>query len=213
MDDLLKEYSGIIKHFGEDWVNNTINHTHPLFRILHEKVFLEDLNKYLKDLDTKKSITDQIHNKDQFWDICCELEIYSFLKQIGLKPKLHEKIEERETDILLEEQNLDLEITHLNIPNKVKDAMAHYDPEKKKVIDGKVVDLTYLNMERMRSYLDKKKFQKVYPTIVCFCTHIAGGYCYDLENLVKSDTYHIPEQVCALAIWKSKSILCLRENP
>jgi hypothetical protein len=92
--------------------------------------------------------------------------------------------------------------------------MAHYDPQKKKLIGGEEgFDLTYLNMERMRSYLHEKKFQNLYPTIVCFCTHIASGYCYDLENLVKSDIYHIPEQVCALAIWKSKSILCLCENP
>ena len=91
--------------------------------------------------------------------------------------------------------------------------MGRYDPEKKQVVGGKDFDLTYLNMERMRSYLDVKKFQNIYPTIVCFCTHIAEGYCYDLENLVKSDTYHIPKQVCALAIWKSKSILFLCENP
>lgn len=213
MDDSLKAYSGISKHFGEDWLNNTNNHTHSLFSILDEKVFLEDLDKYLKDLDTKKTITDQLRNKEQFWDIYYELEIAYFLKQVGLKPKLHETIQGKEIDILLEEQNLDLEIKHLNIPNRVKDAMGRYDPETKMVIGRKVFDLTYLNMERMRSYLEEKKFQNLYPTIVCFCTHIAGGYCYDLENLVKSSTYHIPEQVCALAIWKNKSILCLYENP
>jgi hypothetical protein len=131
MDASWKVYVGISKHFGEDWLNNTNNQTHPLFSIRHENDYLGDLDKYLKDVDTKRRTTDQLRNKEQFWNIYFELEIAYFLKQFGLKPKLHMKIQGRETDILLEEQKLVLEITHLNIPNKVKNAMGRYDPEAK----------------------------------------------------------------------------------
>ena len=210
----MKVYSGISKHFGEDWLNNINNHAHPLFSILHEKVFLEDLDKYLKDLDTKKTITDQLRNKEQFWDIYYELEIAYFLKQVGLKPKLHETIQGKEIDILLGEQNLDLEITHLDIPYKVKEAMNHWDSKEKKVIKGKEGnDLEDVNVKKMRDYLNNKTFQNVYPVIVVFCTHIMGGDYNDLKKLTEDKSYHLPDQVRALAIWKNKSILCLYENP
>jgi len=207
MDDLWKKHPEIVHHFGQKWMDNPQNSGHYLFKRCDETQFLKDLNEYLKDVDVKRRTTDQLHDKEQFWNIYYEFEIAYFLRKLGLKPKLHKKIQGREIDIFLEEQKVVLEITHLNIPEKVKSKIARFDPKSKRHIISECFDLTFLNMERMKRYLDEKKFQTIYPNIVCFCPDIASGQCYDLENLVESKDYRIPEEIYALALWKFKKIL------
>ena len=65
----------------------------------------------------------------------------------------------------------------------------------------------------MRSYLEDKPFQDVYPNIVCFCTDVRtrAGDCDDIGDLVA--TSQIPIQVSALAAWKSQEITCCFKNP
>lgn len=216
MIDQWKIYNGIYNHFGRDWLNDTANQTHPLFRVYREEInYFKSLDMYLKEIPTKKSITDQLHDKRQFWDVYYEFEINYFLKQFGLKPQLHNEIDGKETDILLEEQKVVLEITHLDIPYKVEEGLPHIDPTDKKTIVGKCYDISvYASAytRNMKRYLDQKRFQESYPNIVCFCTHLFSGDCRDLENLMNEKNYTITEKVSALAIWKDKRILCLFEN-
>jgi len=45
----------------------------------------------------------------------------------------------------------------------------------------------------MKSYLENKNFQELYPNIVCFCPEISSGKCYDMENLIEH--YQVSEKV------------------
>ena len=211
-------YPAIQKLFGEEWLNNPKNRaSHPLFQVCDETDYLASLNKYLLSLELQNSMgftkrtKDQLKNATQFFDIYYELEIAYFLIRHELRPKLHEKIGGIETDIFLEKHKLVVEIKHLRIPNKVDSGSRRLYPKSKCHDIPEAVDLTFINMERMKSYLDKKKFQSVYPNIVCFCPDISAGNCYDVEKLIAS--CNVPEEVSALALWRCKKTLCLFENP
>ena len=115
-----------------------------------------------------------------------------------------------ETDIFLEKENIVVEITHLHIPYRVEKESVHLDPNVKSHPTPKAVNMTFHNMEKMKSYLEEKNFQDIYPNIVCFCPEIASVKCYDLENLIKH--YKVTEKVSILAIWRHQKIKCFIEN-
>jgi len=212
------KYPVIQKLFGEKWLSDLKNRTnHPLFQNYSETDYLYNLNNYLSHIrSTKESVINELKNGDQFFDTYYELEIAYFLIQHGLKTELHKIIDDVETDIYIEENKVILEIKHLRIPIKVENASVRFNPKSKQHNSPKDFDKTYMNMERMRSYLNDKKFQRVFPNIVCFCPDIASGECYDIENLLDKSInpdFEIREEISALALWKHQKIKCLFENP
>jgi hypothetical protein len=217
MSDSLR-YHAIQKLFGEKWLNDSKNRAnHPLFSHCNEIDFLSTLNEYLDFIGcVNKSVVNDIKNGKQFFDTYFELEIAYFLKKLELKPKLHEIICGEETDIFLEEQKLVIEIKHLLNPDRVESKKVRINLKSKFQGVPEAIDLTYLNMERIRDYLLKKKFQEIYPIIVCFCPDTMFALqCYDIENLLNeliNPDYKIVE-VSALAFWRHKKIECLFVNP
>ncbi len=212
MKNSFRSYQEIERIIGVNWLNNPKNQHHPLFSI-GDEWYLQNLNLYLKNFQKRRSTRDQLRNPPQFWDIYYELEVAYFLKKHGLNPKLHEKIHGKETDIFLKQENLVIEIKHLNIPYKVEKKIKRFNPKEKSHPISIAVNTTYLNMERMRSYLEEKPFQNIYPNIVCYCPNIMAGHCYDLKNLIDKEQSQIPQEVSALAIWKHNEIKCCFENP
>jgi len=215
MEDFWRRYPSIKKIFGDEWLNDPINQmNHPLFRVCNEVDYLSSLNKYLDYLGgiarAKPTLT-QLKNKTQFFDIYYEFEIAYFLSKFGLKPKLHNKISGKQTDIFLEKENIVIEITHLHIPYIVEKKVVDFDSKVKSQPAPKGVTITFKNMEKMKSYLEEKEFQDVYPNIVCFCPEISAGNCYDLENLIED--YKVSKNVSLLAIWRHQRILCSYQNP
>lgn len=105
-----ERYPNIRKFLGAEWLKDEKNRTvHPLLRIRHQNTFLTNLDKYLKDVPENKSIKDQLNPK-HFYDIYYELEIAYFLRKLGLRPTLHATIGGTETDILLEQDKLVVEV-------------------------------------------------------------------------------------------------------
>lgn len=206
------KYPEIKRHLGEEWLVIEPNKIHPIFRILHETEYLSNLDKYLKDVKVKKATVDHLQASNMFFDVYYELEIAYFLRKIGFKPELDELISDHETDILLREQELVIEVTHLHVPSKIESASTRLKPKSKIQVIPKAVDVTHLMEEHMLSYFDRRKFQIMYPIIVCFCPDILGS-CDDLAKIIVSHTHDIPKEVNALALWRFKRILCLYDNP
>lgn len=215
----LEKYPEIKRHFGEKWLTTEHNKTHPLFGILHENEteYLTNLDKYLQNVREKKATVGHLRASNMFWDVYFELEIAYFLRKLGFKPELNEKISDssgkkRETDILLKEQELVIEVTHLHIPDKIESASTRLKPISKSQDIPKGVDVTHMREKHMLSYFDQRKFQNIYPIILCFCPDMMGS-CDDLANIVVSHTHDIPKEVNALALWRFRRILCLYDNP
>jgi hypothetical protein len=175
MNNSLGRFQEIGRIIGVNWLNDSKNQYHPLFHISDEW-YLTNLNQYLKNVQKRRSTRDQLRNSQQFWDIYYELELTYFLKKLGLNPELHEKICGIETDIYLKQEKLVVEIKHLNIPYKVKKEIKRFDPKAKSHPILTVVNTTYLNMKRMRSYFEGKHFQNLYPNIVCYCPNTMAGH-------------------------------------
>lgn len=226
MNSSWERYPEIKRTFGEEWLNNPKNREHPLFRI-HEKdkdQFLINLDKYLEDVSSRKSTSDQLKNNDQFWDVYCELEIAYCLRKLGLSLTLHEKIGGIETDIFLQQEKLVIEVKHLNPHHTVVKATIRFEPKAKFHPSPVGSNILYtderghmrsLNMEKMRDYIfEEKRFQEIYPNIVCYCTEIQAGGCLDLADFIE-DMGQISKEVSALAIWNRelKEITCCLRNP
>jgi hypothetical protein len=205
-----RRYPEIERIIGINWLNDPKNQAHPLFDI-DDGWYLTNLNKYLENVQKRKRTRDQLRDQQQFWDIYYEFEIAYFLKKFGLKPELHETICGIETDIFLKQEKLVIEIKHLRIPHAVLKKAKRFDPKAKSHPIPNDVNITYLNMKRMRSYLEQKRFQNIYPHIVFYCPDIMAGRCYDLKNLIEKS--QIPREVSALAIWKNQEITCYLESP
>jgi hypothetical protein len=210
MDFSFKKYPEIERHFGEHWLNDPKSTGHPLFRIYHENQYLTDFNEYLRDVDPRKSTSDQLRNLQQFWDIYYEFEIAYFLRKLGLNPILHKKICRKIPDIFLEKEKTVIEIKHLNIPDKIEQSTMCFDPKLHVHDVPEAVNVTFINMERMLNRIEKN-FQDVYPNIVCFCPEVSAGDCSDLENLIEK--HKVSEKISALAIWRRKKLVCFLENP
>lgn len=160
MNNSFEQYPEIERIIGVKWLNNLKNQGYPLFHITDES-YLTILNQYLKYVQKRKRTIVQLKDSQQFWDIYYELEIAYFLKKLGLKLELHEKICEIETDIFLKQEKIVIEIKHLKIPYKVEKETKRFYPKSKSHSIRKTVNTTYLNMKRMRSYFEQKHFQNI----------------------------------------------------
>jgi hypothetical protein len=212
MNSSLDKYPEIKRHFEEEWLRKEYNKSHPLFTILHETEYLKGLNRYLQDVKVKKLTVDHLKASNMFWDVYYELEIAYFLRQLGFEPELNEKISGHETDILLREQELDVEVTHLHFPEKIESASTRIKPKSKTRDVPKGVKVTHLMEEHMIRYFEEREFQNIYPIIVCFCPDIMGS-CEDLTKIVANHTHNIPKEISALALWKYKRIQCFYDIP
>ena len=208
-----EKYPEIKRHFGEEWLRAEYTKIHPIFRILNEPEYLSKLNEYLMDVKENKTLRDHLRNRDtQFWDTYYELEIAYFLRKFGFKPELNEKIIGHETDILLKEQNLVIEVTHYHIPHKIESASAQFKPKSKSQEIPIAVNKTHISEKYLESYFIRKKFQNLYPNIVCFCPDMVIDLDCDDLAIEVSHPNNIPKEVSALALWHSKRILCLYDN-
>jgi hypothetical protein len=222
MDFPWEKYPELMYHLGkEKCLRTEPSKIHPIFTLQNETEFLSSLDKYLRNVKVKKETDDNLRAPNMFFDVFYELEIAYFLRQSGFEPELNEEIPDSsgnkcETDILLREQELVIEVSHLHQPYRAESASAQIKPKLKKQDTPKGINGTILktiNLGKMKDYLDKKHFQDVYPIIVCFCPDISGGNCDDLAELVCSQDYTIPKEVSALALWKYKRTQCLYNNP
>ena len=87
------------------------------------------------------------------------MEIAYFLRQLGFEPALNEKISGHETDILLREQELVVEVTHLRLPEKIESASIRVKPKSRAQDVPKGVDATHLMERHMVRYFEERKFR------------------------------------------------------
>ena len=60
------KYPEIKRHFGEKWLRIESNTIHPIFTILHETEYLKGLNRYLQDVQAKKTTTEHLKAPNMF---------------------------------------------------------------------------------------------------------------------------------------------------
>lgn len=210
MNFSLDKYPEIKRYFGEKWLKTAHNKNHPIFRIIDETEYLSNLNRYLEYVKLKKATVVNLQASTMFFDVYYELEIAHFLRESGFKPELNEEISGHETDIFLREQGLVIEVTHLHIPAEIESATARFKPKSKIQDIPGAIDVTHLMEKHMLNYFSRRRFQNMFPNIVCFCPDMIGS-CDDLGNVVTENC--IPIEVNALALWRFKKILCLYDIP
>jgi len=212
-----ERYREIKRCFGEEWLDNPENQMHPIIDRGNEQ-FLGQLDNYLKDISCNTKFSHRL--KIHFWGVYYELEIAFYLRKIGLNCKLHECVGGVETDLFLQQENIVIEVTHLSPHHSVKGKLVHFKP--KAVGEGArfrwVHERRYLkvlNMERMRKYINRKSFQNVFPTIICFCTEgrKPKGDCRDLMDLINDEENPVRKEISALAAWHIPEITCCYMNP
>ena len=220
INHLFDSYPEIKRHFEEKWLRKEINKIHPIFSIFDETEYLTNLDKYLKDVKKNNRTTDHLHNAyRQFWDTYYELEIAYFLRELGFSPELNLKElsdslgKKPETDILLRDQELVIEVTHHRIPVKIQSAAVRFRPKSGSQETRKAIDIPRLGEQYLEGYFNQEKFQNEYPNIVCFCPDMLKDLnCNDLDKII-SHPDKIPKEVSALALWHSKRIICFFDNP
>jgi hypothetical protein len=203
----LEKYPEIKRHIGEEWLRKECNKIHPIFGHLNETVFLNNFDKYLKDIPENKSIRDDLRNGEQFYNVYYEVEIAYFLRELGVSLELHKKIGETITDLFLQKDRIVIEVCHLQPHHKVLQGATPIG------IAPKGVAVQLLNTKKMKDYIEKKAFQNTYPNIVCFATdlRIGEGDCDDLFDLYNN--FEIRKEVYTVAMWKYQKIQCLYNNP